>query len=115
MVCLLQAEPALDVWLQLLERCAAEPGCHPTALRSLAQQLAEQRALTAQQQQQVAGLQEQLSAQQLTAAEQIAGLQQQVAGLQEQVSAQQQAAAQQGAQIAALHAQMQELLQRQQH
>jgi hypothetical protein len=55
------------VWLQLLERCAAEPNCQPTALRSLAQQLAEQRELTlhlqhqvSQQQQQIAGFQGEL-------------------------------------------------------
>jgi hypothetical protein len=48
---MLQDGSAPDVWLQLLERCAAEPDCQPqasTALRSLAQQLAEQRALTTQ-------------------------------------------------------------------
>jgi hypothetical protein len=76
------------VWLQLLMRCAAEPSCNGAALRSLAQHFIEQRALTANQQQQIAGLQEQLSAQQ-------------------------QLAALQGAQIAALQAQLQQVLQRQ--
>ncbi len=57
---LLQADSAPDVWLQLLEHCAAEPDCQPTALRSLAQQLAEQKALTAQLRQQVLDQHEQL-------------------------------------------------------
>jgi hypothetical protein len=43
---------APDVWLQLLERCAAQPGAQSTALRSLAQQLPEHKAQTAQLQQQ---------------------------------------------------------------
>ena len=47
----LQAGSPPDVWLQLLERCAAEPGCQPMVLRNLAHQLAEQR-------QQIARLQE---------------------------------------------------------
>ncbi len=49
-VFLLQDNPQLAVWPQLLKRCAAQPGCHPSALHSLAQQLAEQKALTPQQQ-----------------------------------------------------------------
>ena len=57
----LQATSAPDVWLQLLERCAADPDCQPTALRSLAEQLAEQKALTAQQQHQLA-VQQQVAA-----------------------------------------------------
>jgi hypothetical protein len=117
---LLQDSPP-DVWLQLLVRCAAAPSCQSTAVRSLAQQLAEHRALTAQQQQQlaeqralttqeqqqIAGLHQHLSAQQRHAAEQLAGLQ-------GQISAQRQLVIQQGAQIAALQAQLQLLLQRQQ-
>jgi hypothetical protein len=71
---MLQDGSAPDVWLQLLERCAAEPDCQPAALRGLGQQLAEQRALTTTLQQRVCA-QEQLSAQQQTAAEQVAGLQ----------------------------------------
>jgi hypothetical protein len=77
LICLLQADPAPDVWLQLLELCASDPDCQPTALRSLARQLADQQLLTtqqrvlnAQQQQQIAGLQDQLSAQQRVVAEQ---------------------------------------------
>jgi hypothetical protein len=76
-ICLLQADPAPDVCLQLLELCASDPDCQPTALRSMAQQLAEQQLLTTQQrvlnahqQQQIAGLQDQLSAQQRIVAEQ---------------------------------------------
>ncbi len=68
---------ALDVpsvWLQLLERCAADPECAPTALRNLARQLAEQRALTAQQQQQLLDQQQQLVAQQRVAAQQGAAI-----------------------------------------
>jgi len=53
---LLQAGPdqAPDVWLQLLEHCAASGSCYPSIIRSLAQQLAEQ-------QQQNAALQELVS------------------------------------------------------
>jgi small-conductance mechanosensitive channel len=72
---MLQDGPSPDVWLQLLERLVAVDECQPIAMRSVAQQLAEQRALTGCQQRKIAGLQEQLSAQQQTAAEQIAGLQ----------------------------------------
>ena len=132
--CAAQAGSPPDVWLQLLERCAAtDPGCQPAALRSLAQQLAEQRALTAGQ---IAGLQAQLSCeqqraealqQQHVAAQQlIAGmyvqltdqqqhnlvLRQQHAASQQQLSAQQQTIAEQGARITALEGQLQQLLQR---
>jgi hypothetical protein len=56
-----QAGSRPAVWLQLLEKCCAEdPGCQPVAICSLAQQLAEQRALTAQQQQVIAVLQRQV-------------------------------------------------------
>jgi hypothetical protein len=48
---MLQDGSAPDVWLQLLERCAADPTCQPAALHSLAQQLSEQRALTGQHEQ----------------------------------------------------------------
>jgi hypothetical protein len=68
-----------DVWLQLLERCAAEPGCHPTILRHLAQQQAEQRALAAQQL---------LAQQQLVSAQNL-----QMSDLQQQLSAQQEVGA----------------------
>jgi hypothetical protein len=51
-VCVVQDRADPDVWLQLLERCAAEPNCQPTAMRSMAQQLvAQQQQITAQQQQ----------------------------------------------------------------
>ena len=97
----LQDDAAPDVWLQLLERCAAEPGWQPPAPRSLAQQLAQQGVLSAQQQQQIADLQDRLSAQQQQMAEQqalttqklteqralIQELQQQVAGLSKRLSA----------------------------
>ncbi len=53
-------DPVPDVWLQLLERCAAESGCQPTILRTLAQQLEEQRALTTQLRQQVSDQQQQM-------------------------------------------------------
>jgi hypothetical protein len=113
----LQEGDASDVWLQLLERCAAEPDCQPTALRSLAQQLAEQRALTAQhghqlpiqqkkllaQEQQIAGLQEQLSAQQLSEERTL------TTQLQQQVSDQQQRMLEQEQQIAGLQGRLQEL------
>jgi hypothetical protein len=92
-VCLLQEGPDPDVWLQLLERCAADPNCQPTAMRSLAQQLAEQRALTAQQQQQMQVQQQQLSAQQQV----VEGQGARITGLQEQLQA--------------MQAQLQELLQ----
>jgi small-conductance mechanosensitive channel len=72
---MLQDGPSPDVWLQLLERLAAVAECQPVAMCSLAQQLAEQRALTDRQQQQIADLQEQVSAQQQDAAEHIASLQ----------------------------------------
>lgn len=95
----LQAPLAPDVWLQLLECCAADPDCQPSALRSLAQQLAdqrvltkqhaaqlsEQRALNAQQQQQIAGLQDQLSAQEQLVAEQGMQYRALVAGLEGQL------------------------------
>jgi chromosome segregation ATPase len=120
-VVLLQAVSAPDVWLQLLGHCVADPDDQPTALRSVVQLLAEQRALGASQQQQIADLRAQLSAQQQAASEQLAGLQERfsaqqrgaaehLAGLQEQLSAQQQLATEQGAQIAALHAQLQQVL-----
>lgn len=74
---MLQGGTALDVWLQLLQRCGAESGCQHTALASLVQQLAEQRALTARQERLIAGLQQQVTNQQ----QQIAGLQEQLQDL----------------------------------
>jgi uncharacterized coiled-coil protein SlyX len=71
---MLQGGTAFDVWLQLLQRCGAESGCQHTALAALVQQLAEQRALTARQEHQIAGLQQQVSDQQ----QQIAGMQEQL-------------------------------------
>jgi hypothetical protein len=61
---ILQGGKTLDVWLQLLQRCAAEAGDQHTALAILAQQLGEQWALTARQEKQIAGLQQQVSDQQ---------------------------------------------------
>lgn len=66
MLCLylLQASAAPDVWLQLLQQCVADPNCQTTALHQaiciLAQQMVEQRALSAQQ---VSDQQERLLAQ----------------------------------------------------
>ena len=94
-----------DVWLQLLERCAAEPGCQPTAIRSLAQRLADQHALSEQQ----------LDSQRAVIAhqqQQIACLEGQQQQQEQQLLAQQQVAAAQGSRIAALEGQLQELLQR---
>ena len=88
-VCVVQDGPDPDVWLQLLERCAAEPNCQPTALRSLAQQLLAQQ-------------------QQITAQCQKLAVQQQVASKQDA-----QIAVLRG-QLRAVQAQLQELLQRQQ-
>lgn len=80
------------VWVQLLEQCAAEPGCHPAALHSLAQRVAEQSALSTQQQRQLSDQQQQLAAQQA------------------QISAQQLLIVQQGEQLADLRAQLQQVL-----
>jgi hypothetical protein len=86
----LQNGPETDVWLQLLEHCAAEAGCQPAALRSLAQQLVAQ-------QQQIAAQQRQLVVQQQVASKQDA----QIAGLH--------------GQLRVMQDQLQELLQRQRH
>jgi hypothetical protein len=88
-----------DVWLQLLERCAADPECQPTTLRSLAQQLSKQRT---QSEQQLAELRAVVAHQQ----QQIAHLQQQQM---QQLSACQQVAAAQDARFAALEGQLQQL------
>ena len=134
-VFVLQEDSHPDVWLQLLEECAADPACQPTALHCLAQQLAKHRNVAAQQlsaqQHQNRALQQQLAAQQQLVSEQ----QHQISDLQQQLSAQQGVAAEQqqlvvqqqqvvaaqGAQIAglqdqlqALQDQLQELLGRQQ-
>jgi hypothetical protein len=66
---IVQGGKTLNVWLQLLQRCAAESGDQHTALAILAQHLGEQWALTAHQEKQISGLQKQLSDQQ-----QIAGV-----------------------------------------
>jgi hypothetical protein len=96
-LCVLQGSGSTpDVWLQLLECCAAEPDCHPSVIRSLAQQLAQQRAAAEQQQQQNAAQQEQIVC------------------LQGQLSAQQRVAVQQGALIAGLQEQLQQLLEHKQ-
>jgi hypothetical protein len=79
----LQEGPAPDVWLQLLMLCAAKLDGQPEALRSLAQQLAEQGMLTAEQRQQMLVQVQQLSARQQVGGEQVGGEQgAQVAGLQ---------------------------------
>jgi hypothetical protein len=110
----LQAGSSPDVWLQLLEQCAADGNCQPTVMRSLARQLAEQRALTLTEQQRVCAHQQHIAHQH----QQIASLQWQVSTqhqhtmvLQQQLAAQQQFAAQQAAQIAALQQQLQQVLQ----
>jgi hypothetical protein len=108
--CALQDSPSPDVWLQLLERCAEELGCQPTALRSLAQQLAEQRRLSEHRlAQQKVQREQQLTEQRVLNVQQ----QKQLAYLQAELIAQQQVVAEQGARIAALEAQMQQFLQRQ--
>jgi hypothetical protein len=94
-----------DVWLQLLERCAADPNCQPTALRSLAHQLSDQKA---QSEQQAAELRAVVAHQQ----QQIACLEGQQKQQEQQLLAQQQVAAAQGSRIAALEGQLQQLLQR---
>jgi len=94
---LLQAAPnqAPDVWLQLLQHCAAaDTSCHLGVIKSLTEQVAEQ------QQQQLVEQQQQLVEQQQQNAEQ----QQQLAALQEVVS-------RQGAQLQALQVQVQSSLQ----
>lgn len=94
--CVLQDGSTPDVWLQLLEQCAAaEPG---PAVRTLAVQLTEQRALAMQQQQQLIDQQEHNVAQQ-----------QRIASQERQVSALQQVAADQGALIVGLQGQLQEV------
>jgi uncharacterized coiled-coil protein SlyX len=80
----LQEGSSPDVWLQLLERYiaiyAADPAWQCTTLRSLAQQLGEQRSVIAHQQQQIASLQQQVSDQQrrLLLQEQVDATQQQL-------------------------------------
>jgi uncharacterized protein YicC (UPF0701 family) len=122
-MCGLQASPVPDVWLQLLELCAAEPDCQPTVLRSLArqlaearaalaQQLAEQRVLTAQQLAELRGVVTQQQQQITTQQQVIAAAQQQMAAQEQRLLAQQITAAEQGPRIAALEGQLQALLQR---
>ena len=101
----LQEGPAPDVWLQLLERYAEDqPGCQPAALRSLAQQLAQQRALIALQQQQLT-VQQDIAAKQHTLDEQ----QQQLNVMQERLSSQLQVTAEQDTRMAGLEGQLQEM------
>ncbi len=69
------------MWLQMLKRNIDEPKCQSSAVCSLAEQLAKQKAMTKQQQQEILGLHEQLAAQQQVAAEQSA----QIAELQRQL------------------------------
>lgn len=87
--CVLQDGSTPDVWLQLLEQCAAaEPG---PAVRTLALQLTQQQQQLVDQQQQTAAQQEQIARQD------------------RQLSAQQQVAADQGALIVGLQGQLQEV------
>lgn len=73
MLCALQAGSPPDVWLKLLEQCAAEPSCQPTVLCSLARQLAEQQATAAQQLADVkTAAAQQLAEQRATTAQQLA-------------------------------------------
>jgi hypothetical protein len=114
-LCVLQADNDSPVWLQLLECCAAESGCQPAALCSLAKVLAEQRALTLQQQQRLAeqeAANRQQQQQLLDQQQQLSAQQEMVAEQQQQLSAQQRTAAEQGARIVALEGQLQQLLQR---
>jgi hypothetical protein len=101
-----------EVWLQLLERCAFHLNCHPTIVRDLAQQLAQQRAMVVQQQQalfeqgaHIAVLQGQLQSA-------LASARQQQPFLDQQRAAAVQVIAEQGARIAVLEGQLQVLLQR---
>jgi hypothetical protein len=89
-VYMLQIGPEPAMWLQLLELCAAEAGCQPAALHSLAEQLVAQ-------QQQIAAQQRQLVVQQQVASKQDA----QIAGLH--------------GQLRVMQDQLQELLQLQRH
>jgi len=84
-VLLLQVGPdgLLDVWLQLLERCAEDSACLPGIIRSLPRQ-----------QQRVTDLQQQLAEQQQQQ-QHIVLLQQQMPGLQQQLAGQRQGRAQQ--------------------
>jgi hypothetical protein len=91
---LLQDGTGDPVWLQLLEACAEGFDTLHPVLQNLAEQLAKQRALTAQLQQQ---LSDQNATQQQVISDQAA-----------QLLAQQQVAAEQRAEIAALKAQLQE-------
>jgi len=73
-----------DVWLQLLERCAADSTCQGSIMRNHAQQLAQQQQHSADLQQQVTDLQQQLAGQQehnMDLQEQLQALQAQVQGL----------------------------------
>jgi uncharacterized coiled-coil protein SlyX len=105
----LQVGPLPNVWLQLLERCAADPACQPTALRSLAQQLAEQRALTSSQQQGVSWLHNMIGRIIETSDRQHHHQCMVNCSNQQQVSALQQVVAEQGACIAGLEGQLQQL------
>jgi len=98
---LLQAAPGQppDVWLQLLERCAADSECQPAITCNLAQQLAVQEALNRQQQQDLTDLRQDAT----NLRQQLAEQQQLNAALQEQVAGH-------GAQLQALEAKLQQLL-----
>lgn len=91
-MCVLQAGSPPDVWLQVLEECAADPNCQPIALRNaiatISQQQTETRALVKEQQEEVAGLKQQLASQrrsEATLKRQFATLAEQFAGMQQQL------------------------------
>jgi len=115
---LLQAGPGEppDVWLQLLERCAADSDCQPAIIRNLAQQLLEREAINSQQQeqeQQLTDLQQQLAEQEHINSQQqqdLADLRQQLVEQQQLNAALQEQVAGHGAQLQALEAKFQQLL-----
>lgn len=120
--CPLQDAGYPDVWLQLLKCCVTHADCQPTAICNLAQQLAEQRASSREQQQHVALLRQHQDEQEQQTA-QLRDLKQQVALLQvqqvQQVLAHQQVEAERSSRIAVLESMLQsqqrllqELLQR---
>lgn len=106
-----------DVWMQLLEHCAADPTCQPKTVRSLARQLSKQRVQlqdrVAAQEQLMSDQQQRVLAQDQLIAEQqqqIAMQQQQIAGFQGQIAAQQQDTAGLQGQLQELHAAVRQLL-----
>lgn len=99
---MLQAGGPPDVWVQLLERCCADPAAHKAATRSIAQQLAQQATvltIAADREQHIAELEERVSVQQHVLSQQQGEIQQ----LQGQLAAQAQL-------VQVLQSQMQQLL-----